>query len=98
MAERFLNTIGGETCAALSGDWIESVNPYDGKPWAEIPRCGADDADKAVRAAHSAFTSGEWPALTPDHALRSSIRCRLHSCSTPSPGKSHRVPIPCRMV
>ena len=65
MAVRFFNTIGGETCAALSGDFFESVNPYDGKPWAEIPRCGADDADKAVRAADAAFSEGDWPALHP---------------------------------
>ena len=44
---------------------FESDNPYTGKPWALIPRCAAEDVDRAVRAAHTAFTSGEWPTLTP---------------------------------
>jgi hypothetical protein len=35
-----------------------------GKPWALIPRAGAADADRAVRAAHKAFTGGDWPKMT----------------------------------
>ena len=38
-------------------------NPYTGKPWALIPRGGAADVDRAVRAAHKAFTEGDWPKL-----------------------------------
>ena len=36
-------------------------------PWALIPRGTAEDVDRAVRAAHRAFTEGEWPALTASH-------------------------------
>ena len=55
--------IGGDWVAAKSGDWLESFDPYAGKPWAIVARGGAADVDAAVSAAHDAFTSGEWPKL-----------------------------------
>ena len=57
--------IGGEWVNSASGETFPSDNPYTGKPWALIPKGGAPDVDRAVRAAHKAFTSGEWPRLTP---------------------------------
>jgi aldehyde dehydrogenase (NAD+) len=62
---RYQTVIGGQNVDAASGELFETDNPYTGQPWALIPRCGAEDVDRAVRAAHHAFTSGEWPALTP---------------------------------
>jgi aldehyde dehydrogenase (NAD+) len=56
--------IGGEWVESASGQHFESDNPYLGKPWAAIPRGSAEDADRAVRAAHRALTSGAWPKLT----------------------------------
>jgi len=56
--------IGGEWVDAASGETFESDNPYTGKPWALIPKGGTPDVDRAVRAAHQAFTGGEWPKLT----------------------------------
>ena len=53
--------IEGECTEPASGDYFESDDPYLGEPWALIPRGTADDVDRAVRAAHRAFTSGEWP-------------------------------------
>ena len=61
---RYRMYVGGEWIDAGSGDYFESDNPYLGEPWALIPRGTAADADRAVRAAHTAFTSGEWPRLT----------------------------------
>jgi aldehyde dehydrogenase (NAD+) len=55
--------IGGEWVDAASREHFESDNPFTGKPWALIPKGNAQDADRAVRAAHKAFTSGEWPKL-----------------------------------
>jgi acyl-CoA reductase-like NAD-dependent aldehyde dehydrogenase len=55
--------IGGEWTDAASGATFESYNPYTGKPWALIPKAGPDDVDRAVRAAHKAFTEGDWPKL-----------------------------------
>jgi acyl-CoA reductase-like NAD-dependent aldehyde dehydrogenase len=60
---RYRMFIGGEWVEALSGETFPSDNPFTGKPWAAIPRGGAPDADRAVKAAHKAFTSGEWPKL-----------------------------------
>ena len=57
--------IAGEHTEPASGDYFESDNPYLGTPWALIPRGTAEDVDRAVRAAHRAFTTGEWPRLTP---------------------------------
>ena len=57
--------IAGEHTEPAGGDYFESDNPYLGTPWALIPRGTAEDVDRAVRAAHRAFTAGEWPRLTP---------------------------------
>jgi (Z)-2-((N-methylformamido)methylene)-5-hydroxybutyrolactone dehydrogenase len=56
--------VDGQWVDAASRNVFESDDPYRGKPWALIPRGTAEDADRAVRAAHKAFTSGAWPALT----------------------------------
>jgi (Z)-2-((N-methylformamido)methylene)-5-hydroxybutyrolactone dehydrogenase len=56
--------IGGERVAAASEEWLESFNPYTGKPWALIPRGGAADVERAVAAAHAAFRERAWRGLT----------------------------------
>ena len=56
--------IEGSFLDAASGEWMGSDNPYTGDTWAEIARGGAEDADRAVKAAHKAFTSGPWSQLT----------------------------------
>jgi aldehyde dehydrogenase (NAD+) len=56
--------IGGEWVEPASGEYFESDNPYTGQPWALIPRGNAQDVDRAVQAAHSAFNSPEWRSLT----------------------------------
>jgi aldehyde dehydrogenase (NAD+) len=61
---KYQTVIGGGWTDSASGEFFETDNPYTGKPWALIPRCAADDVDRAVRAAHKAFTSGDWPKLT----------------------------------
>ncbi|MEK7230987.1 MAG: aldehyde dehydrogenase, partial [Pseudomonadota bacterium] len=57
--------IDGQWVDSASGRRFESHNPYTGRPWALIPRGNAEDVDRAVRAARKAFTTGEWPKLTP---------------------------------
>src|SRR5262245_44921762 len=57
--------IGGAWVESSSGDHFESDDPFRAAPWALIPRGTAADVDRAVRAAHKAFSSGEWPKLTP---------------------------------
>ena len=56
--------IDGQWVDAASGDHFESDDPFLASPWALIPRGAAADVDRAVRAAHKAFISGEWPKLT----------------------------------
>ncbi|MGQ0664399.1 MAG: aldehyde dehydrogenase [Pseudomonadota bacterium] len=57
--------IGGEWIDPASGAWFESDDPYQGAPWALIPRGDARDAERAVAAARAAFTAGEWPTCSP---------------------------------
>ena len=59
----FRMLIGGEWCASSSDEWFETKDPYSGKAWARLPRGKADDVDRAVRAAHAAFTSGPWATM-----------------------------------
>jgi len=55
--------IDGAWTDPLTGEWIDTANPYTGNTWARIPRAGAADVEAAVEAAHNAFRQGEWPAL-----------------------------------
>lgn len=61
---KYQTFIGGRWVDAANGAVFESEDPFSGDKWALIPRCGATDADRAVEAAHAAFVSGAWPALT----------------------------------
>ena len=61
---RFDAYINGRPVRPASGQYFETVNPYTSQAWAEVARCGAAEANAAVEAAHTAFTSGAWPALT----------------------------------
>jgi (Z)-2-((N-methylformamido)methylene)-5-hydroxybutyrolactone dehydrogenase len=56
--------VGGEWVEALSSKTFESVNPYPGKVWATAPESGAEDVDRAVRAAREAFDAGPWGKMT----------------------------------
>jgi aldehyde dehydrogenase (NAD+) len=55
--------IGGEWVEPASGEYFDSFNPYTAQPWARIARGGPADVDRAVNAAHEAFTSGPWSKL-----------------------------------
>ena len=55
--------IGGEWVDAASGETFETYDPYTAQPWALIPRGNEQDVDRAVEAAHQAFTTGDWPEI-----------------------------------
>ena len=76
--EDFLMRIGSDWCAASSGEWIESENPYTGKPWARVPRGTGEDAEAAVLAAHEAFSTGPWSRMSP--ADRGLLLYKLADC------------------
>jgi (Z)-2-((N-methylformamido)methylene)-5-hydroxybutyrolactone dehydrogenase len=55
--------IDGEWTDSASGEYFESFDPYTAKAWTLVPRGNADDVDRAVQAAHRAFTTGDWPKM-----------------------------------
>jgi aldehyde dehydrogenase (NAD+) len=63
--QRYQTYIDGEWVDASSGKTLETFDPYTGRPWALIPECDETDVGRAVDAAHRAFESGPWPAMTP---------------------------------
>jgi aldehyde dehydrogenase (NAD+) len=63
--QRYQLFIGGQWVDPASATWFETAEPYSGRAWAEIPRAGATDVDRAVQAAHRAFEAPEWAGLTP---------------------------------
>ncbi len=63
--ESFKMFINGKWIESEKGNTFESINPSTGKPWALIPEASASDVNKAVEAAYSAFTEGEWSKITP---------------------------------
>ncbi|MFT3660719.1 MAG: aldehyde dehydrogenase family protein [Gordonia sp. (in: high G+C Gram-positive bacteria)] len=69
------NLIGGAWVPAASGKTIDVVNPATGQAVAAIAAGGADDVDRAVKAARAAF-EGEWSTWTP-HERRKLI-LRVH--------------------
>ncbi len=62
--QRYQMYIDGNFVDSSSGRWFETFNPFTGAPWAEVAQGDSKDADRAVRAAHKAFTEGPWPQLT----------------------------------
>lgn len=61
---RYQLHIDGAALDPASGDWFESDDPYTAQAWALIPRGNAADVDRAVQAAHRAFTTGPWSTMT----------------------------------
>ncbi len=61
---RYQMYIDGEWVDAQDGKTFESINPATGDAWAEIPEATAGDVDRAVRAAHRAFSEGPWARTT----------------------------------
>jgi aldehyde dehydrogenase (NAD+) len=47
-----------------AGEWLDSIDPYLGEPWARIARGTAADVDRAVTAAARAMRDGPWASIT----------------------------------
>lgn len=54
-----------------SGKYLDSVNPFTGKAWCQIPLGNTKDVDRAINSAHQAFTSSEW------HTMHGSQRAQI---------------------
>ena len=71
---RYRLLIGGQEVDAASGDTFESLNPTTGRTWATLAQGGAEDVDRAVRAAGAAFDGEAWRALSPTRRGRLLMR------------------------
>lgn len=57
--------IDGRYVDAASGETFETLNPATGQVLAQIASGGAEDVDRAVRAARRAFEAGDWAHMAP---------------------------------
>jgi acyl-CoA reductase-like NAD-dependent aldehyde dehydrogenase len=62
--------INGESVDALSGEVFQTMNPATEEPICAVAKAGAEDVDRAVRAARAAFESGPWPKMRPAERQR----------------------------
>jgi (Z)-2-((N-methylformamido)methylene)-5-hydroxybutyrolactone dehydrogenase len=60
----YMHWINGEHVAPSGGQWLDSLDPYQGTVWAKIARGNSKDADLAVTAAHTAMYKGPWSSMT----------------------------------
>ena len=57
--------IDGRWVDAADGKRFDALSPIDGKVLAKVAECGAQDVDRAVRAARAAFDKGAWATASP---------------------------------
>lgn len=62
---RTQSLIGGSWINADSGEFIDVEDPATEQRIARVPRCGAAEADRAVKAARAAFESAAWSRMRP---------------------------------
>ena len=72
--KRYSMFIDGEWVNPSSGLWLDSVNPYSGEKWAEIPLGNSEDVDRAVQAAERAMRQGAWSRMTPSQRGQALVR------------------------
>ena len=66
--------IDGEFVPAAGGATFEDVSPRDGTVIASVGAGGAEDVDRAVRAARRSFEAGEWALADPAQRKRVLLR------------------------
>jgi acyl-CoA reductase-like NAD-dependent aldehyde dehydrogenase len=65
--------IGGERPASADGRTFETLDPATGSPIAEVAQAGAEDVDRAVRAAREAFEDGRWTGIAAAQRTRAML-------------------------
>lgn len=60
---KYQNFIDNQFRSPESGEWLESFNPFTGKPWCLVPRSNEADVDVAITSAWNAF-NGKWSTMT----------------------------------
>ena len=68
----FRNVIGGELVDAASGETYDVVDPTTGEVYATAPMSGAEDVDRAFKAAEKAFEG--WGRTTPAERQRALLK------------------------
>jgi betaine-aldehyde dehydrogenase len=68
----FRNVIDGKLVEAASGESYDVLDPSTGEVYAQAPRSGAEDVDRAFAAAAQAFES--WGETTPSERQRALLR------------------------
>lgn len=66
--KRFL--VGGQWVESASGETFETIDPATGQVLTTVARGGAEDVDRAVRAARTAFDEGPWATMKPNERER----------------------------
>ena len=62
--------IDGDWVGASDGKTFDSINPATGQVWSRVPEATAEDVNRAVEAAHRAFTEGPWAKMVPSERGR----------------------------
>ncbi|MFZ9440739.1 MAG: aldehyde dehydrogenase [Hylemonella sp.] len=62
--KKYQHFINGQYVDPVEGQWIDTIDPYTGKAWAQIPRGTAKDVDLAVQAASRALREGPWASMS----------------------------------
>jgi acyl-CoA reductase-like NAD-dependent aldehyde dehydrogenase len=63
--QKYQMLIDGNWVDASNGKMFDSINPTTGEIWSQVPEATEEDIDQAVRAAHTAFSTGPWSKMTP---------------------------------
>lgn len=73
--EKILNFINGQFCAPVGGEFIENINPAEGRPYSMVSDSDARDVAAAVEAAKSAFARwSSTPVATRSEILENIAR------------------------
>jgi len=57
--------IDGKYVDAAGGKTFDCISPIDGRSLGEVAECGAEDVERAVKAARRSFESGAWSQAKP---------------------------------
>ena len=66
--QRYDAYIGGESRAPANGEYFPTQDPFTGREWALVARCGPSEVDDAVSAAARAFL--DWARLRPSQRAK----------------------------
>ena len=72
MAETFKNVINGELVDSASGETYDVIDPTTGEVYAQAPKSGDEDVDRAYAAADAAFEG--WGYATPQDRSNALLR------------------------